>query len=71
QADVEEEISQRETQAETLGENIGLAGERQDLEAVADLSQQLQQIQQQIADLYVEWEQLGTSLEAADNTSQD
>ena len=71
QADVEEEISQRETQAETLGENIGLAGERQDLEAVADLSQQLQQIEQRIAVLYAEWEQLGTSLEAASNTSQD
>ena len=71
QADVEEEISQKEKEAETLGENVGLAGERKDLEAVADLSQQLQQIEQQIAVLYAEWEHLGTSLEAASNTTQD
>ena len=61
--ELEIEITRLENTAEALGEQIGQAGERQDLDAVQELSLQLQQTQAHIGDLYAQWEQLGLELE--------
>ncbi|HCV25163.1 MAG: ABC transporter [Gemmatimonadetes bacterium] len=63
QEEVEQQIAQLENDKDGIGEQIGKAGERQDLDAVAELSQKLQQMERQIAALYSEWENLATGLE--------
>ena len=60
---MEQQIAQLENDKDGIGEQIGKAGERQDLDAVAELSQKLQQTERQIAALYSEWENLATGLE--------
>lgn len=52
---LEETIAAKEARLEKLGEELNAAGERQDLDALAKLSLDYQNLQTEIENLYAEW----------------
>ena len=64
--EVEETIHELETRLASLHEEISIAGEQGDLDAVHRLGEQYHQADRQLAELMTEWEQLGAELEEAE-----
>jgi ATP-binding cassette subfamily F protein 3 len=52
---LEETISQKEARLVQIGEELNQAGEKQDLDALSNLSLEYQQIQAEIEQLYADW----------------
>ena len=64
QREVEEEIAQLEEQMALLSERISAVGEKQDMEQVHALGEEYGELEQILAGLWREWEELGEVLEA-------
>lgn len=64
QREVEEEIAQLEEQMALLSERISVVGEKQHMEQVHALGKEYGELEQSIAGLWWEWEELGEVLEA-------
>jgi chromosome segregation ATPase len=64
QREVEEEIAQLEKQMALLSERISVVGEKQHMEQVHALGKEYGELEQSIAGLWWEWEELGEVLEA-------
>jgi len=64
QREVEEEIAQLEEQMALLSERISAVGEKQDMEQVHALGKEYGELEQILAGLWREWEELGEVLEA-------
>ena len=64
QREVEDEIAQLEEQMALLSERISVVGEKQHMEQVHALGKEYGELEQSIAGLWWEWEELGEVLEA-------
>ncbi|MFH1571397.1 MAG: hypothetical protein ABIL09_25630, partial [Gemmatimonadota bacterium] len=62
---VEDAVAVTERRLRAIGEEIGRAGEQSAVERVHDLVNEYQRVERKLADLWAEWEELGTALEGA------